>query len=309
MSYQITHYVLELEDLSPSEKAVAHSLAYHADKDGGNSYPSMERIAREAGLRHRQSAQRVVRRLERKGLIVAETQKTGGNSVTTHYRFNLKYCNPADALSTEQTATVESTKLQPSGSQNSQSAIVRSTNSNRGDARKVLKVREEKSKREEEAQSPLSNFKTSAAIAAPVKGNNCPVNGRPELARAYFIWLAETWRDLNLTERQKRSVTESIINSDFDLTILGEATDQILDGLNLANSYDQAGSKLTAGLVDKATAIRSSREKTKAQSLEMELAKALSRQDAAARLEAAERAEVEDRISLEDTLALFLANA
>jgi hypothetical protein len=65
MSFQATKFILGLTDLTPSEKAVAHTLAYHANKDGENSYPSMETIARESGFKSRRSAQRVVRQLGR----------------------------------------------------------------------------------------------------------------------------------------------------------------------------------------------------------------------------------------------------
>jgi hypothetical protein len=46
-------------------------------------------IAAEAGLKDRRGAQRIVRRLEKMGVIVAETSKAGGRLKSTHYRFNL----------------------------------------------------------------------------------------------------------------------------------------------------------------------------------------------------------------------------
>jgi hypothetical protein len=104
VSYTVTKFVLDLAGLTPSEKAVAHSLAYHAHADGAESYPSMNTIATEAGLSDRRAAQRVVRRLEKKGLIFADTVKSGGRYKTTHYRFDLGYSGPTVALSHE-TAT------------------------------------------------------------------------------------------------------------------------------------------------------------------------------------------------------------
>jgi hypothetical protein len=190
MSYQTTKFVLERDDLSPSEKAVAHSLAYHADKDGCNSYPSMDTIAREAGFKYRQGAQRVVRRLEKKGLIVAETAKTGGSGVTTIYRFNLKYCIPTDALSNPQTASVGLPNCIRADSQEKETASVQLRNCIRGNARKVRKVlREEKSKRKGEMQSqtPLSN----SNVTAHGQGKDRPLNERQELAKEYFLWLCQ----------------------------------------------------------------------------------------------------------------------
>jgi hypothetical protein len=112
MSFQATRFILGLTDLNSSQKAVAHTLAYHANKYGGNSYPSMETIARESGLQSRRSAQRVVRQLEKKRIIVAMTAKTGGRGQdkATVYRLDLDYKSPINsdttvALSDQQTAT------------------------------------------------------------------------------------------------------------------------------------------------------------------------------------------------------------
>ena len=115
MSFQATRFIVGLTDLNSSQKSVAHTLAYHANRDGGNSYPSMETIARESGLQSRRSAQRVVRQLEKKEVIVAVTAKTGGRGrdKATVYRLNLDYKSPVNsdttvALSDQQTATPES---------------------------------------------------------------------------------------------------------------------------------------------------------------------------------------------------------
>ena len=98
MSYHVTKHVLELQGLTPAEKSVLHCLAFYAHEDGTQTWPSMTRIANEAGLSCRQSAQRIVRRMENRGILVAETPKSGGRRNPTVYRFNLEYCNPPDAL-------------------------------------------------------------------------------------------------------------------------------------------------------------------------------------------------------------------
>lgn len=105
MSYVFTKFVHELTGLTVAEKAVAGVLAYHANPDGRNSYPSMSTIAAKAGFKTRRHAQRVIRRLEKKGIIVAETDKSGGRSRTTRYRFNMGNSGQADALSAEESAT------------------------------------------------------------------------------------------------------------------------------------------------------------------------------------------------------------
>jgi hypothetical protein len=98
MSWELTRFVLSLRNLTPTEKAVAHSLAYHTPKHG-TAYPSMKTIALEAGLGNRTAAQKVVRRLEEKEVIAPTTSKKGGRNNPTHYQFNLGNRIPTDALS------------------------------------------------------------------------------------------------------------------------------------------------------------------------------------------------------------------
>jgi len=86
MAYQMNEYVFGLKDITPTERNVAHVLAWHASKDGTNAYPSMETIAAGAGLADRRCAQRVVRRLEQKG-IIRRTGRKGGQYSTGIYEF------------------------------------------------------------------------------------------------------------------------------------------------------------------------------------------------------------------------------
>jgi hypothetical protein len=72
----------------------------------------METIARESDLQSRRSAQRIVRQLETKRIVVAVTPKTGGRGQdkATVYRHDLDYQSPINsdttvALSGQQTAT------------------------------------------------------------------------------------------------------------------------------------------------------------------------------------------------------------
>jgi hypothetical protein len=96
MSFQATKFVLGLQGLTRAEKAVAWVLACHANQYGGNAYPSMERIAREAGFKDKRSAQRYVRRLEKKKIVIAMTAKTGGHGrdTATVYKLDFDYEPP-----------------------------------------------------------------------------------------------------------------------------------------------------------------------------------------------------------------------
>ena len=127
MSWELTRFVLSLRNLRPTEKAVAHSLAYHAPKNG-SAYPSMETIALEAGLGNRTAAQKVVRRLEAIGIISPTSSKKGGRNNPTRYRFNLGNSIPADALSDKENSIPEDANLAETASLETRKGI-------QGDAR------------------------------------------------------------------------------------------------------------------------------------------------------------------------------
>lgn len=99
MSFQATKFVIGLTDLTPSQKAVAHVFAYHADLKDSTSYPSMERVAQESGFKSRRTARRIVRQLEKRGLLIAASAKTGGRGrdKATVYRINLAYVSTEPA--------------------------------------------------------------------------------------------------------------------------------------------------------------------------------------------------------------------
>src|SRR5690348_10694726 len=98
MSWELTKLVPSRRDLDPTERSVAHCLAFHAPRNG-TAYPSMTTIAQESGLADRQSAQRVVRRLEKKGVVFAVSSKRGGRNNPTRYRFGSNKSIPPDAVS------------------------------------------------------------------------------------------------------------------------------------------------------------------------------------------------------------------
>jgi hypothetical protein len=97
MSFQATKFVRALRGLTPAEKAVAFVLADHANQYGGNSYPSMDLIAEEAGFKDRRSAQRYMRRLEEKRVVVAMSPKTGGHGHDTATIYKLDFAMRCDS--------------------------------------------------------------------------------------------------------------------------------------------------------------------------------------------------------------------
>jgi hypothetical protein len=134
MSYTVTKFVLDLPNLTASEKAVANVLAYHAHPDGTNAFPSMSTIAAKAGLKHRQSAQRVMKRLEEKNIIVAETHTRGGTGKTTRYSFVMENCSSVLQLDSSNCSpgssncSPESMYLQPGSCTKGKERSVKSNN-------------------------------------------------------------------------------------------------------------------------------------------------------------------------------------
>ncbi len=80
------------------------------------------------------------------------------------------------------------------------------------------------------------------------------------MLKEYRTWQAITWPRLNLTKRERDEIGTAILNSTHDLRTCQEAVQQILDGLDVGDSYSHAGNKLAAGLADKAAAIAARRE-------------------------------------------------
>jgi hypothetical protein len=91
MSYLAMNYVLHLEGLTPVEKACAFVLACHQGNKGRGAYIGMTTLAKESGLKNRETASRVARRLVEKGVIfpVGDVSKGGfGPMRTTTYFIN-----------------------------------------------------------------------------------------------------------------------------------------------------------------------------------------------------------------------------
>ncbi len=75
-------------DLAPNHKIVLLALADHADDDGGNVYPSVERVAWKTGYVVRQ-VQNIMRDLRAAGLIEAVANAEGGRGKVARYQLHL----------------------------------------------------------------------------------------------------------------------------------------------------------------------------------------------------------------------------
>lgn len=87
MSAKLTGQVWEL-DLPHKKQSVLLALADNAHDDGTNCYPGVDYLAWKTGY-DRRSVQRILRELERDGLVVPVTGASGGRSHELEYRIDL----------------------------------------------------------------------------------------------------------------------------------------------------------------------------------------------------------------------------
>lgn len=85
-------------ELTSSEKLMLLALAFYCDDQGGNIYPSVELLAVNAGV-GRSQAQKILKALERKGLLKTVAREKGGpHHATKIRRLNLarlrELCKP-----------------------------------------------------------------------------------------------------------------------------------------------------------------------------------------------------------------------
>jgi hypothetical protein len=72
-------------DISPAEKLVLLAMAHHAHDDGAGCYPAVDTLARKTSLTDR-GVQKIMRRLERAGLIELLGSRKGGRASSAEYR-------------------------------------------------------------------------------------------------------------------------------------------------------------------------------------------------------------------------------
>jgi hypothetical protein len=88
MNLKAMAFIISRTDLSHVERNVANVFAFHADRVTAIAWPSMPRVAREAGLKSVRSAQKVTRRLQGKQILSGEPSlNVGGRSNMTRYAF------------------------------------------------------------------------------------------------------------------------------------------------------------------------------------------------------------------------------
>ena len=133
MNIRAAKFVQNLRGLSPSEKAVAFSMAVHADFQKTEATMSMTTLAEESGLKNRQTASLIVKRLETAGVIRTAVHSKGGRSQTTTYVFTFATNrdsgvtvtdnrNSPVAVSETETATLDANNCNSDGDSNAETA-------------------------------------------------------------------------------------------------------------------------------------------------------------------------------------------
>lgn len=88
MSVHLMGEIWQFVDLPTNWKIVLLKLADHADHDGKNAWPAVERVAHESGLSKR-TVQRILAGLAVEGIIAVEKNAVGGRGKTRHYRIDV----------------------------------------------------------------------------------------------------------------------------------------------------------------------------------------------------------------------------
>jgi hypothetical protein len=234
LNFQLTKFIVEREDLTPTEKSVAHSLAFQCYENSIEAWRSLDKVARGAGLKDIRFTQRIIRRLEEKRVIEATGSKMGGRNKTTHYRFLLENPGLYTPVSTPQRVV----------DQPENPGLLTAKPRSIDHPKKYEEV-----KKKEREEDSVSLDKSDGQARSPESGNPrcCP--------NEFFVWLQGAHLGLRLSVKQKSDLSSAIQAASHDLPTLKLAADNILQGLDLSDSYCHAESKLTANLLDQAEAI------------------------------------------------------
>lgn len=87
MSVKAIGFVFDLEGLDPTDKFVLLAYVDHADHDGKNIYPAVNKIAKKTGYTRR-TVQRSTKELERLGLLMPEGKGPRG---TNKWKLNMEW--------------------------------------------------------------------------------------------------------------------------------------------------------------------------------------------------------------------------
>lgn len=90
MSTEATNLVSRVR-LRPALKAVLNQLAWFANPDGENIFPSVLTLSERTGY-SRRAVQKILRELEQQGAIQAVGSRLGGRHRTTRYRLVVAWC-------------------------------------------------------------------------------------------------------------------------------------------------------------------------------------------------------------------------
>lgn len=90
MNIKAFNFVRSLRGLSPQEKSVAAMIASHADYQNCECHASMTTLAAESGLKNRETASRISKRLETDYGIIKAVGGHSGGRMPTVYTFTME---------------------------------------------------------------------------------------------------------------------------------------------------------------------------------------------------------------------------
>lgn len=103
MNIRAARFIQRVRGLQPSERIVLQNIACHADQKNAIATMSMTTLAEESGIKNRETASRIVKRLEENyGIIraVSGTHSKGGSGQTTAFQFTFTV-KPGSGLTVE----------------------------------------------------------------------------------------------------------------------------------------------------------------------------------------------------------------
>jgi hypothetical protein len=107
VSIRAAVFVSRLRGLPPAEKLIALLIAIHANPKSELSWPSMSTLAEESGLKNRETASRIVKRILAKRVIeISGPISAGGKGRTTAYKINYAFRNCDSPVTVENPETV-----------------------------------------------------------------------------------------------------------------------------------------------------------------------------------------------------------
>lgn len=238
-------------------------------------FPAVATIAEQSGVGCT-TARLALRELKRQDWITEQLQegqkpKAGGAGCTVEYVLNVG--KVSETLDRQRTGTQlqQKRRQKPNGSrcvsptENPTDSDQKATDSAKNPTDSEQKAtepvaeqnREGTINREEKNNAGKATAHFSSSEIHPDLQKRSSENEQRGLARKFFVWLNKTYCDLSLNRKSRNEIERFILSTALELPILQTAAREILDALDLTNSFErgQAPDKLSTNLPDRYQAV------------------------------------------------------